>query len=65
MRTVFVLAYIVMALLLMVTAVARIAIQLANGLDLDALPFISGGIGLVGLVLLLPAYEDRRHHHGD
>jgi hypothetical protein len=62
MRTVFVFVYIAMALWLMISAGARIAIQLASGLDLDALPFISGSLGLVGLVLLLPAYEDRRNH---
>jgi len=65
MRTVFVIVYVAMALWLMISAAARVAIQLGSGLDLDALPFISGGLGLVGLVLLLPAYEDRRTHRRD
>lgn len=59
------LVYIVMALWLLISAGARIAIQLASGQDLDALPFISGGLGLIGLVLLLPAYEDWRGSRGD
>jgi hypothetical protein len=65
MRTVFVIVYVAMALWLMISAAARVAIQLASGLDLDALPFISGGLGLVGLVLLLPAYEDRKSRRRD
>jgi hypothetical protein len=65
MRTVFIFAYVAMALWLMISAGARIAIQLAGGLDLDALPFVSGGLGLIGLVLLLPAYEDRGRGHHD
>ena len=65
MRTVFVVIYVAMALWLMISAAARVAIQLGGGLDLDVLPFISGGLGLVGLVLLLPAYEDRKTHRRD
>lgn len=49
-----------MAIWLLFAGAARIAIQLAAGQDLDALPFVGGAIGLVALVLLLPAYEDRR-----
>ena len=64
-KTVFVIVYVSMALWLMISAAARVAIQLASGQDLDALPFISGGIGLIGLVLLLPAYEDRKAHRRD
>lgn len=60
MRTAIVVVYVAMAIWLLFAAAARIAIQLAAGQDLDALPFIGGGIGLVALVLLLPAYEDRR-----
>jgi hypothetical protein len=64
-RTILVVVYILMSLWLMIAAVTRIALQLAAGQDLDALPFISGGIGLVGLVLLLPAYEDWRSRTRD
>jgi hypothetical protein len=60
MRSLLLVVYVLMAFWLLIAAGARIAIQLGAGQDLDALPFISGGIGLVGLVLLLPAYEDRR-----
>jgi hypothetical protein len=64
-RTAIVFVYVVMTLWLMISAVARIAIQLAAGQDLDPLPFISGGLGLVGLILLLPAYEDWRSRSRD
>jgi len=60
MRSVLVVVYVVMACWLLIASGARIAIQLGAGQDLDALPFISGGLGLVGLVLLLPAYEEWR-----
>ncbi len=64
MKAVFVLAYVAMAVWLMIASAARIVIQLGQGVDLDALPFIGGALGLLALVLLLPAYEDlrgRRH----
>jgi hypothetical protein len=57
--------YVAMALWLLFAAAARIAIQLAAGQSLDALPFIGGTIGLVALVLLLPAWEDRRKRNRD
>jgi hypothetical protein len=60
MRAAILLLYVVMAAWLMLAGVARIAIQLSSGLSLDALPFIGGGIGLLALVLLLPAWDDRR-----
>ena len=62
MRTTIVIVYVGMAVWLLLASVARIAIQLGTGQDLDPLPFIGGAIGLVALVLLLPAYEDRRRH---
>jgi len=61
MRAAIVLVYVVMAGWLMLAGVARIAIQLSSGQDLDALPFVGGGLGLLALVLLLPAYDDRKH----
>ena len=57
--------YVVMAIWLLIAAAARIAIQLAGGQELDPLPFISGGIGLLGLLLLVPAIEDRRAKQRD
>ncbi|GAA2754162.1 hypothetical protein [Amnibacterium kyonggiense] len=60
MRTTIVVVYVGMAVWLLFAAAVRIALQLRAGQDLDALPFIGGAIGLVALVLLLPAYEDRR-----
>jgi hypothetical protein len=59
-RTALFVVYIAMALWLLIAAAARIAIQLAAGQPLDALPFIGGAIGLFALVLLLPAWDDRR-----
>ncbi|MGT2426670.1 hypothetical protein [Amnibacterium kyonggiense] len=65
MKTTIVVVYVGMAVWLLFAGAARIAIQLRAGQDLDALPFIGGGIGLVALVLLLPAYEDRRRQDRD
>jgi hypothetical protein len=59
-RTALSVIYVAMAAWLLLAAAARIAIQLAAGQNLDALPFVSGAIGLLGLVLLLPAWDDRR-----
>lgn len=61
MRAAIVLVYVVMAGWLMLASVARIAIQLSSGQDLDPLPFIGGGLGLVALILLLPAWDERRN----
>jgi hypothetical protein len=65
MRAAIVLVYIVMAAWLMLASVARIAIQLASGQSLDPLPFIGGGLGLLALVLLLPAWDELRNHNGN
>jgi hypothetical protein len=59
-RTALSVVYVAMAFWLLIAAAGRIALLLAAGQDLDALPFISGGIGLVAIVLLLSAWEDRR-----
>jgi uncharacterized membrane protein HdeD (DUF308 family) len=64
-RTALFVIYIAMAIWLLLAGAVRIAIQLAAGQNLDALPFIGGGIGLVALVLLLPAWEDRRKRDQD
>jgi hypothetical protein len=65
MRSLVVVVYVVMAVWLMLAGAARIAIQLAAGQRLDALPFIGSGLGLLALILLLPAYEDRKHRRQD
>ena len=60
MKATIVLVYVVMALWLLISAATRIAIQLSSGVSLDALPFISGALGILAILLLLPAYEDWR-----
>jgi hypothetical protein len=60
MKATIVLVYVVMAAWLLISAATRIAIQLSSGAALDALPFISGALGILAIVLLLPAYEDWR-----
>jgi hypothetical protein len=65
MRTAMIVVYVAMAMWLVLAAFARIVIQLAAGQDLDPLPFVGGAIGLVALVLLLPAWEDRRSRNRD
>ena len=59
-KATIVIVYVVMAFWLLVSAATRIALQLASGIALDALPFISGALGIVAILLLLPAYEDWR-----
>lgn len=61
MRAAILIVYIVMAGWLMLASVARIAIQLSSGQDLDPLPFVGGALGLLALLLLLPAWEDRNN----
>ncbi|RIX30477.1 hypothetical protein D1781_03345 [Amnibacterium setariae] len=53
--------YVLMSVWLLVSAALRIDIQLSSGLPLDPLPFISGGIGLLALVLLLPTLDEWRN----
>lgn len=65
MRAAILIVYIVMAGWLMLASVARIAIQLSSGQNLDPLPFVGGGLGLLALLLLLPAWEDRNIHSVD
>lgn len=57
MRAVIVVAYVITAVWLLVAAAARIALQLAAGLDLEPLPFVTGGVGLLGLIALIPVSE--------
>lgn len=64
MRVAILIVYIVMAGWLMLASVARIAIQLSSGQNLDPLPFVGGGLGLLALLLLLPAWEDRNIDDG-
>ena len=60
MRTVVLVLYLTMGVWLLVAAAIRVALQLAAGVSLDALPFVSGGIALVALLALIPTYDDWR-----
>lgn len=53
--------YIAMAVWLLLASALRIALQLRVGSALDPLPFLSGGLGLLALLLLLPAYDEWRN----
>ena len=55
MRTVLLIAYVVMAGWLLVSAILRVLIQLAGDVPLDPLPVISAGVALIALVALRPA----------
>lgn len=57
MKALVIVVYVVMAVWLLFAAAARIAIQLASGVSLDPLPFIGGALGLLALLLLLPAWD--------
>lgn len=60
MKATIVVVYAAMAVWLLISSAARIAIQLRSGIAVDVLPFVSGGIGILAIVLLVPAYEDWR-----
>ena len=55
MRPVLLTAYVVMALWLLLASVLRVALSAGSGTSVDGLPFVTGGLGLVALVVLLPA----------
>jgi hypothetical protein len=52
---VILLMYVVMALWLFVVSILRVALSVASGVALDVLPFVTGGIGLVALLIVIPA----------
>ena len=53
--------YVAMAVWLLLGSALRISLLLGAGSAIDALPIVSGGLGLVALLLLLPAYDDWRN----
>jgi hypothetical protein len=59
-RPVFFAVYAVMAGWLLLAAVLRILLLLRSGAALDPLPFISGGMGLAALIVLLPRISTMR-----
>lgn len=60
MRAAILVLYVVMGVWLVAASVIRIRLQLANGIALDPLPFVGGGLGVVALLLLFPAFEEWR-----
>lgn len=63
MRPVLTVAYVLMAGWLIIAAGRRIALQLWDGATVDWSPFVSGGIGLAALLLLLPALDEWSARH--
>lgn len=55
MRTVLVVAYIAMAVWLLLAAAIRVVLLLQAGNGLDPLPFISGSLAAIALLGILPA----------
>lgn len=65
MRAAILVVYVVMGVYLVAASVIRIQLQLARGIPLDPLPFIGGSLGVLALLLLIPAFEEwreRRSH---
>jgi hypothetical protein len=58
------LIYLIMAAWLLISAGLRIVLLLRSGSDLDALPFISGSLGLIALVSFLVG-DDRPERSRD
>ena len=51
-RSVFFVMYTVMALWMLIAAVLRVVLSLRSGVGIDVLPAVTGGIGLVALLIL-------------
>lgn len=59
MKPVLLVVYATMALWMIAVAMLRVALSLANGVPIDALPAITGGIGLLALLILIPRIARR------
>ena len=44
-----------MSLWLFVVSVLRLVLSLGSGVPVDGLPFVTGGLGLLAMVILIPA----------
>jgi len=53
-KVVFFTGYVVMAVWLLIAGALRLVLLLSAGLPLDPLPFISGGIAVLALLLVAP-----------
>ena len=54
MRHVFFVVYALMAVWLVTASILRVLLSLGSGVALDILPAITGGLGLVALLMLVP-----------
>ncbi len=54
MRHVFFVVYAVMAVWLVIASILRVVLSLRSGVPIDVLPAVTGGLGLVALLLLIP-----------
>ena len=55
MRPVLLTMYVVMALWLFAVSVLRLVLSAGSGAPVDGLPFVTGGLGLFALLILIPA----------
>jgi hypothetical protein len=55
MRPVITTTYVVMALWLFVVSVLRLVLSIGSGVAVDGLPFVTGGLGLLALLIRVPA----------
>jgi uncharacterized membrane protein len=53
-RHVFFIVYAVMGVWLVLASVLRVVLSLRSGVPIDVLPAVTGGLGLVALLLLVP-----------
>lgn len=63
MKGALLLAYVVMAGWLVLAAARRIAITLMAGASVDPVTVISGALGGIALLLLLPAIDEWSNRH--
>ena len=64
MRSVILIVYVVMGVWLVIAAVARLILQAVSDQPGDPLPFITGALGIVALLLVVPVLLRRRRTAG-
>lgn len=61
MTRLVVVLYATMAVWLVIAAARRIALELQNGATPDWSPFVSGAIGILAILALIPAWDELHH----